>query len=115
MPSRDPEISKAATQKAREAWMVNPEQTSVRGRLRIPSDLAEIWEQQDTDDRGMAWAIGCILTNPLTSYIVSSDGVTVIVGQHSATGETQYDAVVNLVQSYGYELRKTTKTPCDAL
>lgn len=109
MPSRDPKVNAIATEKAREFWKVNPAQKSVRGRLRIPSDLAEIWEQQDTDDRGMAWAIGCILTNPAASYIVSTGDVTVILGQHSASGETQYDAVVSLVKSYGYELPQPNK------
>lgn len=66
-------------------------------------NLVEQWNQQDTDDRGMAWAIGCILTSPSVSYILSGNDVTVILGQHSASGETQYDAVVNLVKSYGYD------------
>lgn len=105
MPSRDPKVSAIAAAKAREAWEVPPSQVSVRGRLRIPSDLAAIWEEQDTEDRGMAWAIGCLLINHSMSYIVSSNDVTVILGQHSATGETIYDAILSLLKGYyGYEL-----------
>lgn len=107
MPSRDPSISASAAAKAREAWEVPALQTSVRGRLRIPSDLVHLWNHQDTDDRGLSWAIGCILTNPAASYIVGNDNVTVILGQYSATGATQCEAVVGLVQSYGYELPST--------
>lgn len=104
MPNRDPEINAIAAAKAREAWAIKPAQKAVRGSLRIPADLASIWEQQDSEDRGLAWAIGCLLTNSGASYIVNSDSVTVILNQHSATGKTQQDAIINLIQSYGYEI-----------
>lgn len=107
MPNRDPKINKIATSKAREAWMISPAQTSVRGRLRIPSDLIDTWEKQNTGDRGMSWAIGFILSSTAARYIVGNDEVTVILGQHSATASNQYEAVAALVQSYGHEMSQS--------
>ena len=109
MPNRDPSINAISTEKARESWKVSPSQTSVRGRLRIPTALSDIWETQDTGDRGLAWAVGCILTNPAASYVVGDDSVTVILGRHSATGSTQYKAVMSLVQSCGYKLPQSNE------
>lgn len=102
--NRNPKVNAIAAAKAREAWAVPARQVSVRGRLRIPADLVELWNLQDTDDRGLSWAVGCILSNPAASYIVGGDSVTVVLGHHSATGATQYDAVLGLLGQYGYEL-----------
>jgi len=59
--SRDPKTNAQATAIARAAWSVKPDQASVQARLRISANLKEVWNNQDTDERGQCWEIGLAL------------------------------------------------------
>ena len=98
---------------ARKARAIKDGELSVQSRLRIPSEMAASWTAQGSDDRGQTWADGIrvqrelgllyyaiakLNNSPLPSWIVDGDGVTVVMGDRSATGATQVDAAIKLLR-----------------
>ena len=111
---RDPGIDAQAAAIARAAWEVPNDRYGVQFRARIPKALAEEMAGQKTTERGDVWADGVRVRRSLPklmklvsqsaglgypSYIVSvgDDGVTVVLGQWSATASTTVEAVLMLL------------------
>jgi hypothetical protein len=110
---RSTEIDSHAASIARAARDVPENRYSVQFRARIPKDLAEEMALQSPTARGDRWADGvkaerslplllkaveqlCPLESP--SWIVDSQGVTVVWGEWSATADTQVAAVLLLLE-----------------
>lgn len=111
---RSAEIDSQATAISRAAWEIPEGRYSVQFRARIPKELAEGMALQSPADRGDRWADGvkvgesmplilkaieqlCPLESP--SWIMDSNGVTVIWGEWSATADTQTQAVLLLLEA----------------
>jgi hypothetical protein len=110
---RDTAIASHATEIARAAWEVPEGRYSVQFRARIPKDLAEEMAFQSPTARGDRWADGVRAERPLPlllkaveqlcplespSWIVDSQGVTVVWGEWSATADTQVQAMLLLLE-----------------
>jgi len=108
-----PESRLRAAAIAREAWMVKKRQSSVQARLRIPSKLLEVWEKQDTGDRGSTWADGYEVKQQLWTFyrviealsgcglsVILDGGVTLIVGQKSFEADSHLEALLKAIVYY---------------
>lgn len=111
--SRDAVTDAHAASIARAAWEVPENRYSVQFRARIPKEMATEMTTQSPTTRGDRWADGvkaerslpvllkaveqlCPIDSP--SWIVSSDGVTVVWGRWSATADTQFGALLLLLE-----------------
>lgn len=103
---------------ARASYSVKAGQVSLQGRVRIPKELQDVWEQQDTGDRGSSWARGVVIdANLMTLYQalfalsgcsashIYGDDATVIVGQKSFSAPTSLEAVLKAIAFYASEGR----------
>lgn len=112
-PSLDPKIQAKATAIARQAWAVKNGMAVVRGSLRIPEDLALVFEEQSTSDRGATWAAGHLIMNEIAvlhavlhelsghnaSYIIDQQ-ITLLVGGEAFTANTHLEAILRAIAHY---------------
>lgn len=112
--SRDRKISEDAARIARVARSLKPGQSSVQGRLRIPSDFLPAWESQGSSDRGNDWVTGHLVNKRLKllwcaleqfsghapSIIIDGKETILVVGQDSFTASSNIEVLLDAIAHY---------------